>query len=535
MKAQNTILPKLCGGDLEFANFISGTTAANGTGYPAARLLLNEIEGFSGWPTTAASGSPGVPAISWQEASARDAECQDWGRKFLRSGGAAYVDLNHLELCTPETLDAFDFVASTHALYRLANIARNSANRRLPEGQRIHVVANNSDGQGNSYGSHLNVLMTRFAWETIFRRVQVMGFLASFHASSVIICGLGKVGSENGVPPVDYQCSQRADFMEHIQSLTTTHARGLLNTRHEPLCGPQGDSALPESRMARLHIICCDHNLCHGASLLKIGMLQIVLAMIEANRIDASLILEDPVLALRDWSHDPGLRARAPLVSRVEITAVDWQRRFLEMAFRFASAGGCDGVVPNAQGILELWADTLEKLALRRFEDLAGRLDWVLKRAILEQAAVQHRLDWDSPRMKRLDQLYSDLDPSAGLYWAYERAGVVERRISDDHIRRREIEPPETTRAWTRGELLGMASPEQIEAVDWDQIRFRFSQPRGWLRTVTVNLNNPFRFNRRENELALRRNGNLEAAVAAIQKLVGDPPGPWPPANPPET
>ena len=38
---------------------------------------------------------------------------------------------------------------------RIARDALHRANARLPGGQKIQVLVNNSDGQGNSYGSHL--------------------------------------------------------------------------------------------------------------------------------------------------------------------------------------------------------------------------------------------------------------------------------------------------------------------------------------------------------------------------------------------
>ncbi len=38
------------------------------------------------------------------------------------------------------------------------------------EGQKAYVLANNSDGLGHSYGSHLNFLISRTAWENLFRR-----------------------------------------------------------------------------------------------------------------------------------------------------------------------------------------------------------------------------------------------------------------------------------------------------------------------------------------------------------------------------
>ncbi len=37
---------------------------------------------------------------------------QDWGRKRLSHGGCVYIDTDHLELCVPETPDAFEHTAA---------------------------------------------------------------------------------------------------------------------------------------------------------------------------------------------------------------------------------------------------------------------------------------------------------------------------------------------------------------------------------------------------------------------------------------
>ena len=119
------------------------------------------------------------------------------------------------------------------------------------------------------------------------------------------------------------------------------------------------------------------------------------------------------------------------------VTAVELQLRFLEEAQRFAASGGFDDVVPRAGDILALWADTLEKLRAGDVTGFASRLDWVLKFRILQRAMQQQPgLTWASPEIKHLDHLYGSLDPGAGLYWAYERLGAVERLVSEAEIER---------------------------------------------------------------------------------------------------
>jgi proteasome accessory factor A len=83
--------------------------------------------------------------------------------------------------------------------------------------------------------------------------------------------------------------------------------RPIVNSRDEALCGTfrEAQEQPATADMARLHVIFYDNTLCHVASLLKVGVMQIVLAMIEAGRIKPGLALEDPLDALLRWSHDP--------------------------------------------------------------------------------------------------------------------------------------------------------------------------------------------------------------------------------------
>jgi proteasome accessory factor A len=366
---------------------------------------------------------------SGEHAGASEFDPQDWRRTFLPgNGGCAYIDLDHLELCLPEVLSARDHVAAWHALLRIAARAQADANAELPEGQRIHVLANNSDGRGNSYGSHLDFLITRRAWNNIFhRRLQHLLYLAAYQASSIVFAGQGKVGSENGAVanPCDYQLSQRADFIEVLMGVQTTFNRPLINSRDEALTGVSVAMDSPAQTMARLHVIFYDSTLCHVAGLLKVGVMQIILAMIEAEKINPHLILDDPVAAVHVWSRDPLLSQRAALVSGQEVTAVELQLRFLDEAKAFVDGGGCDDIVPEAEMIIELWADTLEKLRARNLSALAPRIDWVQKLALLQRALQQRtELGWDSPQIKHLDHLYSALD--GGLYqtsWCGRAAG----------------------------------------------------------------------------------------------------------------
>jgi proteasome accessory factor A len=240
--------------------------------------------------------------------------------------------------------------------------------------------------------------------------------------------------------------------------------------------------------------------------------------MIEAGWVNPMLLLDDPVGAVTRWSHDPTLQARAKLASGEDVTAVALQLRFLEEAKRFCDAGLCDGVVPRAAEIMGLWEDTLARLASGDFAALVPRLDWVLKLSIL-QRAMRRRPDltWASPEIKHLDHVYSSLDPSEGLYWSYERSGVVERAVSEEWIDYFTHEPPEDSRAWTRASLLRLAGPDAVDAVDWDFIRFKIRGKGYWPARRTLDMANPLAFTRAAVEPLLGEGRNLDDVLDGLE------------------
>jgi proteasome accessory factor A len=297
----------------------------------------------------------------------------------------------------------------------------------------------------------------------------------------------------------------------------------MINSRNEPLCGTVPWGSLPKndptSHLARLHVIFYDNNLCHTASLLKVGVMQIILAMIEAGRMNPQLILDNPLQALGQWSRDPSLQSRARLVSGRNVTALELQLAFLDEARRFVQSGACADIVPSAAEIIELWDETLQLLRTRQYTALTRRLDWILKRAIMEQALQQTpSLTWTSPEIKHLDHLYSNLDPQDGLYWAYERSGLVDRLVSQARIQHFQEAAPPDTRAWTRALLLQLAHPDDVDLIDWDRIRFKFAQGDSpySTRCRTLSLANPLTFTQAHIQSNLPESGTLDELLTAL-------------------
>jgi len=218
----------------------------------------------------------------------------------LTNGARLYVDHAHPEYSAPECYDPLEAALYDKAGEVVLADAAGAAQTMLPDGERLFIHKNNSDGKGNSYGAHENVLLSR---ATPFRELaqHLLGFLTTRQ----IFTGSGKIGSENGRPPVPFQITQRADFFEERVGLETTLKRPIVNTRDEPHAEP--------GSYRRLHVIIGDANLSETQTFLKLGSLAMFLAAVEDGALPPPPVPADPVESAWRISHDPTLGATIPL------------------------------------------------------------------------------------------------------------------------------------------------------------------------------------------------------------------------------
>jgi len=374
--------------------------------------------------------------------------------KTLENGARYYVDHAHPEYSCPEVTNPHELVVHEKAGERIVEISRREANALLPEGTQMLIYKNNSDRKGNSYGSHENYLMDR---RTSFK--QIVEHLLPFFVTRQVYSGAGKVGSENRAHPCDYQLSQRADFFETEVALDTMVKRPIINTRDEPHADRE--------KYRRLHVIVGDANMSEYTIYLRNGATAIVLSMIEDGAITKDLSLRDPVRAIKEVSHDPSCARTIELQNGKRMTAVQIQLQFLQMAREYAASRPTEPWVPD---VLARWEHVLGCLESDS-DRLAGQIDWVIKKALIERFMDRKGLDWGSPQVQMMDLQYHDLRPDKGLYYLLERQGQVERTATDEEIVRAVTHPPEDTRAYFRGQCLKRYGGE-VFGVNWDSISF---------------------------------------------------------------
>jgi proteasome accessory factor A len=457
-------VPKVCGIETEYGVVLRGAADANPV--LASSMLINGyVEHHKvGWDFE--DESPGRDARGSIREGAQPPEIETHlVNTVLTNGARYYVDHAHPEYSTPECADALELVVADKAGERVLARSMLAARRLLEPGQEVVVYKNNSDGKGNSYGTHENYLVDRavpFA--------NLVRHLLPWFVTRQVFTGGGKVGSENGAAPVDFQLSQRADFFEEEVGLETTLKRPIVNTRDEPHADPQ--------LYRRLHVIAGDANLCEVATFLKVGTTAIVLAMIEddffeaaagaGGRKDYSIV--GPVPAMRTVSHDTTCKATVELSDGARMTAVEVQWEYLRLARKYADETGlelCGGELVGGD-VLQRWEAVLTALESDPSR-LDGQLDWVTKLALLDAYAQRDGLSWGDPKVALLDLQYHDVRPARSLYERLVRAGKVERLTTEEEVVAATTDAPVSTRAWFRGGCLARW-PEAVVAANWDSI-----------------------------------------------------------------
>ncbi len=400
--------------------------------------------------------SPLRDARGFEPTAGREISEEDLGlaNVILPNGARYYVDHAHPEYSTPECLTPRDLVIHDKAGERILERSLAVVAAEMPSTPALAIYKNNSDGKGNSYGTHENYLVDR---ATPF--ADIVRDLTPFFVSRQIFTGAGKLGLEAQWDDRGrhvFQLTQRADFFETEVGLETTLKRPIINTRDEPHADPE--------RYRRLHVIVGDANLCEVATFLKVGTTSIVLKMIEDGFLpDFSLV--NPVAAIHDVSRDVSLSAQVVLTDGRRMTALQLQTEYLELARKYVDRE--DDTAENRE-VLDRWEAVLQGLG----DDpgsLSAQLDWVAKLRVLEGFRERDGLPWSDPKLRAIDLQYHDVRRDRGLYHRLERSGKVERLTTDDQVHRAVMEPPNDTRAYFRGRCIAKF-PDAIAAASWDSL-----------------------------------------------------------------
>lgn len=389
----------------------------------------------------------------------------EWGRStntFLTNGSRLYLDVGaHPEYASAECDSIDDLIATDKAGDRIFQFMADDANERLIEEglpERIHLIKNNVDSAGNSYGCHENYLIRR---RRDFRaRVDD---LVPFFISRQAITGAGHIRTKPG--GAEYEISQRADQMWDAISSASTRSRPIVNTRDEP----HGDI----EKYRRMHVMVGDTNMSEVSTALKFATTEMLLTLLDDGVIMPKLKLLDPMRAIRDISHDIDLDVKVELENGTRLTALEIQREYAQAAHRhYESRGYMAELDPTRKNLARLWLESIELLENGDLDSLDTKLDWVAKLKLLERYRAKSGAGWDDPRLTRLELAYHDISPVSGVYAAMTRQGLLETIVPEDMIVHAMDNPPATTRAALRGRFVKAATEARRDyMVDWMNLR----------------------------------------------------------------
>jgi proteasome accessory factor A len=387
------------------------------------------------------------------------------GAAMLANGARLYVDHAHPEYATPEVTSAREA-----ALWDRAGewVMARASQALVEAGRKVSLYKNNTDGKGASYGTHENYLVPRSVpWELLTQ------FMMPFLVTRQIFTGSGRVGLGQRSEEAGFQLSQRADFVEAETGLETTLNRPIVNTRDEPHADP--------TSWRRLHVIVGDATMMDRATYLRLGTGALVLAALaaapvsDAAQFASEVALRSPVETFAQVSRDLSVSEQLELTGGPPLRALDIQRLYLGFVNRHLDNLDCEWV-----DLADRWAEVLDLLAADPLS--AGRqVEWVAKYSLLDGLRSRNQAGWDSPKLRAADLRWTDVDPAVGLFRKLEATGAVDSMFSEADVAWAVANPPESTRAYLKGQALRRFGTG-VAAAGWDSLTL--ATPNGHRRLV---------------------------------------------------
>jgi len=390
-----------------------------------------------------------------------DLHDRDWDEPagnggFLFNGGRVYIDMGHMEYCTPECATAIDVVRYDRA----GDLLLQEAVRALKLEDKVSFIRNNVDHYtGATFGCHENYSLDRKA---PLHEKNVLSLLA-FLTLRVLFTGSGRVGSIRPsrfrgelVQREDaalFQISQRADYIQNDFFEWVQHNRAIINTRDEPLADPR--------QYRRLHLIHGDSNVLPATIFLKVGTTRLVLDLLDADELPP-LALHDAVTTLRLLSRTLQPPWCVPLGDGKLADAIELLAMYHAKAKELFK-----GRDAETDSLLDLWAKVMRGLS-SNLNSMVGILDWVTKEYLLREFCRSEGLEWGNPWLESQDLEFHHIDPdrSLGLALAH-RDGFWE----PDGMPEAMSKPPCDSRAHARSRLMReIQGKESSYFLDWEAV-----------------------------------------------------------------
>ena len=360
--------------------------------------------------------------------------------EFVANGSRCYYDVGHFEVSTAETTNFRDLIVWEKAGEKILDWLRKVIEEKYTAGTKVHAFKNNTSPDGTSYGSHENYCVLR----SLPFPQQFVRELVPHFTTRIIYTGAGDLIDGK------YVLSPSAYLTSQLVSGETMHDTGVLNTRDEPHANGR--------KWRRLHVIVGDALMNETAIMLRHFTTSAVLQLMESGGLADVPKLAKPV---EDMWHNVEIRNPEKWEVHLEngsvVSPIDVQRYYLEKTEPLVET-------QPERLALKAWEQVLDGLEKRKSKDLARKIEW-LDRYYAIQEALEEKdgLDVDMMACKQ----YSEIGTERSLFYRRQRAGLIDRVVTDDEIMRAIREPPSNTRARLRRKLCDTFN---IEKIDWSLV-----------------------------------------------------------------
>lgn len=243
---------------------------------------------------------------------------------FISNGGRIYVDTPFVEYTTPECLSLRDLILyekiGDHILNSAAKSFLDQTGRKLDILKMIRSQERNSGEEVPGYHENYGLRQDRYFkifMQNFYPKKCVFNVLIPFLVTRQIYAGAGSFMTSS--KRVDFQLSQRAQWIDTVVNYTSSYRRPILHLKRPNL----------DETHLRIHITCGDPNKAAGATFLKIGTTAIVFACISQGTLnDLNLEMVDPVAAFQSISARPTMLV--PLTRGDHLSALNIQLILLD-------------------------------------------------------------------------------------------------------------------------------------------------------------------------------------------------------------
>jgi len=423
------------------------------------------------------------------------------------NGFRVYDDMSHLELSSPSYNSPLEAVVYDRVVELFAYAAVTGLGSYF---KGVSVYKNNVSNVGEaggwravSYSTHSSILMDRRVcnpgvWE------ELEAALVPFMVTRIPLTGGGDYVpcNSNGRLPrpgkimkgdsLRFVMSPRAAFVKRVSSNDTVDARGLLNQRDDPHADP--------AKYWRLHDINWEGLRSPFQIYLRDCLETLVMMAYERGYLEDPPRLADPVEAIKELTMDTEqCNWRVALEDGAEVDAMaDVMEGFYLAGVEEMMTEGDPS--EGDKMAFKLIDATIQALAERRLELFIDGIDWVTKKALVEEyasgapgeglAIVNQFALIDGSVLEYIDKKPGETQTTFSwtdsLEFAWDAIPWVDWGGLAEKVETALRSGPEGTREYIRC-LVAREFPFLVESIEWESIN---------LYRASIRLDEPFRFNK---------------------------------------